>query len=113
MKRYNISKCRILRKNQTEAERKLWKIIRNRQLAGVKFRRQYPIAGYIVDFYAPEVGLVIEVDGGQHYEDEDLEYDEMRDAYLKGLNLKVLRISNLDVLNNMEGVVERIIELAE
>ena len=97
----------------TEAEVKLWCQVRRKRIKGVQFFRQRPIGHYIVDFYAPEVGLVIEVDGGQHYEDEGLEYDEMRDAYLKELNLKVLRISNLDVLNNMEGVVEKIIELIE
>ena len=106
-------RSRRLRKNMTEAEVKLWCQVRRKKIKDVQFFRQRPIGNYIVDFYAPEVGLVIEVDGGQHYEDEGLEYDEMRDAYIKGLNLKVLRVSNLDVLNNMEGVVERIIELIE
>ncbi|MBN2031006.1 endonuclease domain-containing protein [bacterium] len=106
-------RARKLRSSMTDAEVKLWQHLRMRQMAGVKFLRQRPMDNYIVDFYAPEANLVIEVDGGQHYEDDGLEYDEIRDAYLKGLNLKVLRVSNLDVINNIEGVVERIIQLVE
>jgi len=107
------NRARKLRITMTDAEIKLWQHLRMKQVAGVKFLRQRPIGNYIVDFYAPEAKLIIEVDGGQHYEDNGLEYDEIRDAYLKGLNLKVLRVSNLDVLNNIEGVVEKIIELIE
>lgn len=107
------NRARKLRSSMTDAEVKLWQHLRMRQIGGVKFLRQRPIGNYILDFYASETKLVIEVDGGQHYEEDGLEYDKMRDAYLKGLNLKVLRISNLDVLNNIEGVVERIIELIE
>ncbi len=70
MKRNNIEKCRRLRKEQTDAERKLWSILRNRQLSGVKFRRQFPIGRYMLDFYSPEHKLGIEADGGQHYEDK-------------------------------------------
>ena len=107
------TRSRRLRKNMTEAEIILWNHIRRKQINGVQFFRQRPIGNYIVDFYAPESKLVIEVDGGQHFEDEGIKYDKARDAYLKGLNLKVLRVSNLDVLNNMEGIVERIIELVK
>ncbi len=106
-------RARKLRSSMTNAEVKLWKYLRMRQIAGVKFLRQRPIGDYIVDFYAPETKLIIEVDGGQYYEDKGLEYDEIRDAYLKRLSLKVLHVSNLDVLYNIEGVVKKIIELAE
>ncbi len=105
--------ARALRNNMTDAERKLWKHIRLKQINGLQFYRQKVIGNYIVDFYCHAVHLVIEVDGGQHYKDNGLEYDEIRDAYLKGLNLKALRVSNLDVLNNIEGVVKKIIELVE
>jgi len=97
----------------TEAEVKLWVHLQKKQIAGIQFFRQRPIGNYIVDFYAPDVKLVIEVDGGQHYENEGLEYDEIRDAYLKGHGLNVLRFSNLDVLQNINGVIERITEVIE
>jgi len=70
MKRNNIARCRNLRKNQTDAETKLWTILRNRQIAGAKFRRQFPIGRYILDFYSPKYRLGIEDDGGDHYEDK-------------------------------------------
>ena len=104
-------RARELRSRMTDAEIKLWKQLRMRQVIGIKFLRQRPIGNYIVDFYAPEAKLVIEVDGSQHYEDDGVERDEQRDAYLGGLGLKVIRFSNLDVIQNIEGVVERIIEV--
>jgi len=106
-------RARSMRKNMTEAEVKLWVHLQKKQIAGIQFFRQRPIGNYIVDFYAPDVKLVIEVDGGQHYENEGLEYDEIRDAYLKGHGLNVLRFSNLDVLQNINGVIERITEVIE
>ena len=78
MKRNNIEGCRNLRKHQTDAEKKLWAILRNRQLAGVKFRRQFSMSKYILDFYSSEYRIGIEVDGGQHYEDKGRERDEIR-----------------------------------
>ena len=94
-----------LRNNQTEAEKKLWKYLRGEQL-GVKFRRQYGIGNYITDFYCPQLKLVIEVDGGQHYTEEGLEYDKIREEYMKSLGIKTIRFSNADVLTNIEGVLE-------
>ena len=96
---------RKLRKNMTEAEGKLWKHIRKRQIKGVQFLRQRPIGNYIVDFYAPETKLVIEVDGGQHFTEEGKRSDRDRDAYLNDLGLRVLRYNNYEVLTNIEGVV--------
>ncbi len=78
-----------LRKNMTEAERKLWSHIRKKQIKGIQFLRQRPIGNYVVDFYAAEVELIIEVDGGQHYQDEGKEYDQSRDEYLQGLGLNI------------------------
>jgi very-short-patch-repair endonuclease len=75
--------ARILRKNSTDAERKLWSHIRRKYFCNVQFYRQKPIGRYIVDFYAPSVKLVIEVDGGQHFEQKHLLYDKSRDTYLK------------------------------
>ncbi len=103
-----IKKCRNLRRKQTDAEKKLWAVLRNRQLAGVKFRRQFPIDKYIVDFYAPECKLAIEADGGQHYEDKNREKDELRTNQLGGLGIHVLRFNDIEILNNSEGVYETI-----
>ena len=102
--------ARKLRSHMTDAEIKLWQELRKKQVAGIKFLRQRPIGNYIVDFYAPEAGLVIEVDGGQHSEEAGEIYDRKRDAFLAGQRLKVIHFSNLDVLQNMEGVIERITE---
>lgn len=106
LKRKNIYNCRNLRKNQTDSERKLWEVLRNRQLAGFKFRRQFSIGGYILDFYSPEYRLGIEADGGQHYEDRNKKHDELRDTVLSEAGVEILRFSDLEILNNIEGVWE-------
>lgn len=93
-----------LRRDSTDAEKKLWSILRNRQLAGVKFRRQFPVANYIVDFAAPECKLVIELDGGQHNESVHQLRDTQRDVALAALGWRVLRFWNHEVLQNLEGV---------
>ncbi|MCJ7813043.1 endonuclease domain-containing protein [bacterium] len=102
------NRARKLRSSMTDAEVKLWQHLRMRQVTGVKFLRQRPIGNYIVDFYAPEAKLVIEVDGGQHFEEEGLEYNEHCDAFLEGQGLKVIRFSNQDVLQNIESVITMI-----
>jgi leucyl-tRNA synthetase len=91
------------RKNQTEAEEALWQLIRNNQM-GVKVRRQHTISGYIVDFALLEVGLVVEVDGEYHNEEEQKKFDEARTAFLKELNFDVLRFTNDDVLKNTNKI---------
>jgi len=108
MKRNNIGTCRTLRRNQTEAEKKLWLILRNRKLAGIKFRRQFPVGRYILDFYAPEYGLGIEADGGQHYGDEHKRRDETRTRELIKLGVEIVKFSDRDILTNIEGVYETI-----
>jgi adenine-specific DNA-methyltransferase len=113
MKRKNIEKCRFLRKNQTDAERKLWSLLRNRQLAKVKFRRQFSIDRYIIDFYSPEYKLGIEADGGQHYSDEGKVEGKLRTDKLNEYGIQILRFSNLDILNNIEGVYEVILNTVD
>jgi very-short-patch-repair endonuclease len=113
MKRPNIKNCRKLRCDQTDAENKLWSILRNRQLSGVKFRRQFPVDRYILDFYSSEYKLGIEADGGQHYEDEGIMKDAIRTEVLSGYGIKILRFSDLDILNNLEGVCEEIQKVIE
>jgi len=113
MKRKNIGKCRSLRKNQTDAERKLWSLLRNRKLAKVKFRRQFPIDRYILDFYSPEHKLGIEADGGQHFSDEGKVKDGLRTKKLAKYGIQILRFSDLDILNNIEGVYVAILKTIE
>lgn len=107
--RQNFGRARTLRKNQTPAEQKLWRSLRREQL-GVKFRRQHPMGPYILDFYAHSKGCVIELDGASHDSPDAQAYDADRDRYLRGLGLTVLRFSNNQVFQNVEGVVARIVE---
>jgi very-short-patch-repair endonuclease len=86
---------------------KLWSRIRNRQIDGWKFNRQVSSGPYVLDFFCFEASLVIEVDGGQHA-DERAEHDRVRTAYLEKQGLSVLRFWDGDVLNNVDGVLERI-----
>jgi len=109
MERNNIDRCRFLRKNQTDTERKLWVALRSRQLSGIKFRRQVSIGKYILDFYSPEYKLGIEADGGQHYEKSGKRRDQIRDKELSKAGIKILRFNDLDVLENTEGVCEAIL----
>ncbi len=113
MKRNNIKRCRNLRKNQTDVERKLWFALRNRQLSGIKFRRQFPIDKYILDFYSPEYKLGIEADGRQHYEEKGRLRDEARIQKLSKLGVKIIRFSDLEISKNFEGVCELIYETIE
>jgi very-short-patch-repair endonuclease len=99
---------RVLRKKMTDAERKLWYRIRMKQVKGLQFYRQKPIGNYIVDFYCPKAKLVIELDGGQHYLKTGKEKDKIKDNYLSGLGLKVLRFSDVDVLRDIDSVLEKI-----
>ena len=102
----NLKKhARELRKNMTDAERRLWSKIRRKQLKENQFYRQKNIGDYIVDFYCPAAKLVVEIDGGQHYAEENIVKDEARDKFLSDLGFRVLRFSNSDVFKNIEGVV--------
>jgi len=102
--------ARELRKNMTEAERLLWSKIRRKQLKGKQFYRQKVISNYIVDFHCHSSNLVIEVDGGQHFSSAGVARDQSRDVYLQSLGLTVLRFTNNEVLTNIEGVIDRILE---
>ncbi len=111
MKPYNKNLKQVsrdLRKNMTDAEKLLWSRLRNKQILGLQFYRQKPILNYIVDFYCPAVNLVIECDGSQHYTDDGLEADRVRDEALAYLGLKVLRFDNGQVLGEIDEVVEAI-----
>jgi very-short-patch-repair endonuclease len=96
---------RLLRRNQTDAEQKLWQVLRNRQMDGLKFFRQYSVDNYILDLYCPAIKLAVEVDGGQHLDSDD---DIKRTNDLCQESITVLRFWNTDVLINPDGVYEKI-----
>jgi len=99
---------RNLRKNMTDAEKLLWLKIREKQLKGYQFYRQKIIGNYIADFYCPKTKLVIEIDGGQHYSDEGKVKDKVRDDYMTGIGITILRFSDREVLENLDAVLEKI-----
>ena len=111
MKPYNKNlkqASRDLRNNMTDAEKLLWSRLRNKQILGMQFYRQKPILNYIVDFYCPAANLVIECDGSQHFTQEGLEADRIRDEALAQLGLKVLRFHNGQVMGRIDDVVEEV-----
>lgn len=97
---------KVLRHNQTEAERLLWQKLRNKRLAGLKFYRQFSVGRYVLDFYCPELRLCIELDGSQHVREETIEYDKERTKFLNSLRIKVIRFWNSEIISNMKGVLE-------
>ncbi len=109
MKKDIVNFSRQLRRNQTDVEKLLWKHLRSRQLMGLKFRRQQPIGNYIVDFVCFENKLIIELDGSQHIDDKDK--DNERDGWLNSQGFTVIRYWNNDVMNNIDGVLEHLVEV--
>jgi very-short-patch-repair endonuclease len=101
------ARARTLRKNMPPAEARLWYFLRNRQLNGHKFIRQYVIGPYIADFVCREKKLIVEADGGQHM--EAAEYDHRRTLFLESNGYRVLRVWNNEVFNNTQGVLETIL----
>lgn len=100
--------ARELRLRTTEAEQKLWSLIRNRQLRGKKFRRQHAIANYVLDFYCHESKLGIELDGNFHNSREGMEYDNARTASLNEVGITVLRFWNEEIINDPAKVLQKI-----
>jgi very-short-patch-repair endonuclease len=101
-------RARSLRTNFTNAERIIWWALRAHRMNGASFRRQTPIGPYIVDFVCHAARLVIEIDGGQHFQSKQEQRDARRDTYLAGKGFRVLRFNNHDVTANRQGVVETI-----
>ncbi|MFC1681893.1 endonuclease domain-containing protein [Pseudomonadota bacterium] len=102
-----ITRARSLRKNSTDAERLLWYHLRNRRMAGYKFKRQFIVGRYIVDFVCIDAKLVVELDGGQHGAQE--QYDSKRTEFLEGKGYRVIRFWNNDVLLRTGNVLEEIL----
>lgn len=103
-----MSRARALRKKSTDAEIKLWSHLRDRRLAGHKFRRQHPVDAYGLDFFCFEKNLAVEVDGSGNAEVKGKAHDEERDAYLKSKGIRVIRFANWDVFEELDSVLERI-----
>ncbi len=108
---YNIA--RKLRKNSTEQERKMWKLLRNRGFKNLKFKRQVPMGNYVVDFLCEEKKLIIEIDGGQHNEPENIINDKIRTEYLESEGYCIVRFWNNEIDGNMSGVYDRLTEIVE
>ncbi len=105
--------ARNLRNNMTDAEQLLWSKLRRKQILGVQFYRQKPLANYIVDFYCAAANLVIELDGSQHFEPDHQASDTERDRVLESIGLMVLRFDNRQVMQELDAVMQVIFEAME
>ena len=103
-----FDKAKQLRKESTRAEKYLWKMLRNRSIAGFKFRRQHPLYHFIADFYCDKAKLILEVDGDIHELAHIKEYDKEREETIKALGIAVLRFTNEEVFAEENKVIERI-----
>jgi very-short-patch-repair endonuclease len=101
-----VESARSFRRVMTDAERRLWRHLRGRQLEGYKFRRQHPCGKYVLDFFCNEAMLAIELDGSQHGDPERAKRDEQRTKWLERQGIRVVRVWNYDLLTNTEGVLE-------
>lgn len=106
---FSLIKAKELRKNSTDVEKIMWEILRAKKFLGLKFKRQQPIGKYVVDFVCFDKKLIIELDGGQHNENENIINDNVRTKYLESLGYKVIRFWNNEITENIDGVVENII----
>jgi very-short-patch-repair endonuclease len=104
--------AKVLRANATDAERILWSLLRGKQLAALRFRRQQPIGSYIVDFFCPSAKLIVELDGSQHGSDKAVVYDEDRSRFLESKGYRVLRFWNSEVMKDRDLVAEAIYRMS-
>ncbi len=101
-------KRRQLRKNMTKSESIVWQKLRCKQLENCKFRNQYSVDRFVLDFYSPEIKLAIEIDGESHFQEGVAQYDEERQIFIESAGIKFLRFTNKDVYENLNGVLETI-----
>ncbi len=104
-----LKRARNLRHTQTEAEKRLWGYVRDKRLQGHKFNRQVPVGPYIADFLCFEAKLIIEIDGATHSEAHEIVYDEQRTAFLNAQGYRVMRCKNMDIFENLTGVLDTIL----
>lgn len=102
-----------LRNNATNAERILWSHLKRKQMNGLKFRRQYGVDSFILDFYCPEIKLAIELDGPSHFNEDVPYYDNQRQKYIEAFGITFLRFNNMDIYNNITGVLQAIYNKAK
>lgn len=110
---HNTLKARELRKNSTVEEKILWNYLRNRELFPFKFRRQFVIDPFIVDFYCDQLKLVIELDGSQHADEKELEYDKKRTEFLERNGIQVIRFWNEEIHQNLNEVIEYLLDICQ
>lgn len=102
------AKRQKLRTDMPQAERILWGHLKNKSILDVKFRRQYSVGPYIVDFYCPQLKLAIEIDGDSHFETGSAKQDKNRQAYIQSFGIRFLRFTNLEIYHNLENVLKTI-----
>ncbi len=103
------SKRRQLRNSMPNAEVILWSRLKGHQLLGCKFRRQYGVGAFVIDFYSPEIKLGIELDGDTHFQEGRREYDRRRQAFIESFGIRIVRFLNVDIYDNLDGVLEAIV----
>lgn len=97
---------KTLRNHQTKPEQEFWKKVKGKQFFWIKFRRQYSIWRYILDFYCKDLQLWIEIDGDSHFTEDGKMYDKERTAYIEALGIKVERFTNKEIMENVDWVLE-------
>jgi very-short-patch-repair endonuclease len=108
-KKSELEKRRILRKNTTEAEKRVWIYLRKRQTCNERFLRQFSINQFVLDFYCPRLRIAIEIDGDIHFADDDIiQYDKERQKFIETLGIQFLRFNNDDVFSDLDGVMKSI-----
>jgi very-short-patch-repair endonuclease len=99
-----------LRKNMPAPEVILWSRLKGKQLNGLKFRRQYSIGRYILDFYCPEKRLAIEIDGDSHFESKAIRYDQKRQELIESFSIRLIRFTNKEIIENIGGILNTILK---
>ena len=107
------SQRKTLRNNMPETEKILWNKIRRKQLLGIKFRRQCSVGAYIIDFFSFEKKLAIEIDGDSHFIVKAQTYDKKRTEFLKKNNIQVIRFTNVEIVNNLDGCLEKLFTILD
>ena len=102
------AKRRRLRTDSPTAETKIWSSLRRKNVFGYKFRRQYSVGPYVIDFYCPALKLAVEIDGDSHFIGDAVEDDKRRQAFIESFGIRFLRFTNRDIYDNLEGVLEAI-----
>lgn len=112
-KKSQTPRRKLLRRNLSKAEVMLWLQLKNKKINGHKFRRQYSVGRYVIDFYCPVLKLAIEIDGGYHLAEGAPEYDQIRQRYIESYGIKFLRFSDKEVINDLPKILRHISRVAK